>query len=226
MPSEDGDASDPDDNATGGTIRFDLASPQDINSIGLLDIDESATAVIKAISANGSMDEVSIDPAGDNQFQTVALGFEDVSILEVTFSASGAVTNLNLDSSAGEGITDGLDIGLYDAQTDALIQILEEGDTLLASSIRDLNDVNIGALIPSDSSFFGQVESMQVLLNGSAATDYFENVAPYALFGDTLGDYFQGALAQGDNTVTFELYAKNNGQGDLIGTVERNFTIA
>lgn len=107
-----------------------------------------------------------------------------------------------------------------------MIQVLEDGDSLLASAIRDLNEVNIGAVVPSDSSLFGQVESMQVLLNGVVGTSYFENVSPYALFGDNLGDYFQGSLPLGDNTVTFELYSDNGGQGELLGIVERTFTLA
>lgn len=121
--------------------------------------------------------------------------------------------------------SDDLIIGLYNSETNQLVQVLEEGDSLAASSL-DLDNLNIAAFVAEDGGLFGKVGSMQVLINGDTGTDYFENVEPYALFGDHSGDYLQGSLSAGDNTVAFEVYSEKMGGGDLVATVERSFTLA
>ncbi len=224
--SEDGDSTDPDDNAAGGTLRFDFDTPTDLESIGLLDIDAPGSR-IALFSGDGSLiRSVDVVAAGDNRQQSVDLNAEDVSRLEVFFPSSGAVTGLEVAQASDDGSgEEDLLIGLYDASTNQLVTGLEDGDSLAAADF-DLNDVNVAAVIPNDSSFFEQVGSMQILLNGTAPTDFFENVEPYALFGDTRGDFFQGALSTGSNSIAFELYSEKNGQGQLLATIERSFTIS
>ena len=54
-----------------------------------------------------------------------------------------------------------------------------------------------------------------------------ENVTPYALFGDIRGD-FSGRdepFAPGTHTLTLDLYSEDGLGGDLLGTVERSFTL-
>ena len=224
--SEDGDSTNPDDNATGGTLRFDFDAPTDLSSVSLLDL-ESPGNRIDLFAADGDLiRSIDVVAAGDNQQQSVDLDAEDVSRLEIFFVNSGAVTSIAMSeaSNTGSSSDDDLLIGLYDAGTDQLVQVLEDGDSLAASSL-DLDDLNVAAFVPDSSAFSGQVESMQVLLNGAAATSFFENVEPYALFGDALGDFFQGSLPTGRNTIAFELYSEDNGQGELLATIERNFTI-
>ncbi|MEM6716165.1 MAG: PPC domain-containing protein, partial [Cyanobacteria bacterium P01_C01_bin.147] len=114
-----------------------------------------------------------------------------------------------------DSASDSIDIGLYDADTDTLIATLDEGTEVLASEILG-KDITIAALVPDDSAFSGQVESMVLNLNQGQFTRT-ESVAPYALFSDRNGD-FRGqdaVLAVGSNDITFDLYSKNRGQGDL-----------
>ncbi len=116
-----------------------------------------------------------------------------------------------------------LDIGIFDADSDELITPLNEGDELLASTLKNRN-VTIAAFVPEDSLLFNQVKSMGLNLNDGEVIRT-ENMEPYSLFGDINGNYSGGALPFGDNRIAFELYPDNNLQGHLLGTVIRNFTI-
>lgn len=116
-----------------------------------------------------------------------------------------------------------LDIGLFDADTDTLITILEEGDELLASDLAG-RDVTIAAFVADDSPFFGQVESMSLDLNQGQITQ-IENVEPYALFGDRDQNFFGGSLPTGENHISFDLFSENGLGGDFLGTVTRSFSI-
>ncbi|MEO0488021.1 MAG: hypothetical protein AAFZ49_00510, partial [Cyanobacteria bacterium J06659_2] len=119
-----------------------------------------------------------------------------------------------------------IDVALFDADTDELLTPLEEGDEILASTLAGKN-VTIASFVPDDSLLFGQVESMFLDLNDGQVTQT-ENVEPYALFGNNGNNYRGGGvglLPQGDNTIEFDLYSRNNLNGDLLGTIARNFTI-
>ncbi|MGF1535850.1 MAG: CHRD domain-containing protein [Elainellaceae cyanobacterium] len=125
--SEDGDASDPDDNASGGIIRFDFDEVVDVDSIDLLDIEEDGVFV-QLFDLDGDLiEQVDVDPAGDNALQTVAIAVEDVASLEVSFTASGAIAALNLE-----------DIAVGDGAVDTLIG--GDGDDILISDGLDTVD--------------------------------------------------------------------------------------
>ena len=90
--SEDGDSSDPDDDAKGGTIHFGFTTPVDICSVGMLDIEESFSG-IKTYSSEGIL--INSHPVldyGNNSVQTVAIGDTKVSELQITLPGSGAVS--------------------------------------------------------------------------------------------------------------------------------------
>ncbi|MEM9536646.1 MAG: hypothetical protein AAGA40_13365, partial [Cyanobacteria bacterium P01_E01_bin.45] len=53
-----------------------------------------------------------------------------------------------------------------------------------------------------------------------------ENTEPYALFGDIKQDYFAGgAIPVGTNTLSLELYSQDKGRGDLLASVQIDFSI-
>ena len=52
--SEDGDSSDPDDDAQGGTLTFDFATPQFIDNVTLLDI-QTNNATVDLFDASGAL---------------------------------------------------------------------------------------------------------------------------------------------------------------------------
>ncbi|WP_211097179.1 SdrD B-like domain-containing protein, partial [Aliishimia ponticola] len=92
--SEDGDSSDPDDNAGGGVITFDFDNPSDLSDIKLLDIEE-AGGTIDLYAADGSLiKSVAIPAAGNNSIQTIDLSAEGVSQMQINLVGSGAVDDL------------------------------------------------------------------------------------------------------------------------------------
>lgn len=94
--SEDGDSSDPDDAAQGGTLSFNFAEPTTVTRIELLDIDpaESDSRILTFDAQGNALSDVAIPPRGDNQLVTVDLNLGNVSELRVILAGSGAVTGL------------------------------------------------------------------------------------------------------------------------------------
>ena len=94
--SEDGDSSDPDDNATGGTFYFVWDSLVNIDSVGLLDVEELGGS-INLYGADdsilGSFDISNLTNNGGTAL--VDIGISDVSEMEVILSGSGAITDVN-----------------------------------------------------------------------------------------------------------------------------------
>ncbi len=90
--SEDGDSSDPDDNAKGGTIRAAFDQPSTLNRLLMVDIEESG-GTIRLYDASGVLlNTISVPQTGDGQVQWVDLGgTEDVSLMEVKLAGSGAI---------------------------------------------------------------------------------------------------------------------------------------
>ncbi len=92
--SEDGNTTNPDDNAGGGTLTFTFGSPVRVDHVGLLDMEEPGSS-LRAYDANGTLlADVPVPVLGDNSFQLVPVNKLNVSKLEVVFAASGAVTSV------------------------------------------------------------------------------------------------------------------------------------
>lgn len=93
--SEDGDSNDPDDEAHGGWIKFTFDHPVRIDAIDLLDIDsnESGGSVITLSTENGTS-YVNVPALGNNSFQSIPVGAENVNELKVKFVGSGALAKL------------------------------------------------------------------------------------------------------------------------------------
>lgn len=91
--SEDGDSSDPDDNADGGVLVFDFDPPRDIDSVGLLD-NEGGT-LFEVTGIDGSSTFVWNENGGDNSFEAVALTKKQVTRLVIHFAESGAISDIS-----------------------------------------------------------------------------------------------------------------------------------
>jgi hypothetical protein len=117
----------------------------------------------------------------------------------------------------------GLNVGLYDADSDTLITSLSDGQQISASEVEG-KSLTIAALVPEESIYFGQVESMFLNLNNGQVTQT-ENLEPYVLFGDNSGNFNGGIVPLGDNTITFELYSQDQLGGSLLDTVTVDFSI-
>lgn len=112
--SEDGDSSDPDDEADGGMIVFHFDDPVRVDEVHVVDIDEGCgggggddlAAPVRAgagctpgtVKAFDAADALIVERPllnlGDNSFQIVPLGVDGVSKLKVTFSGSAALSEV------------------------------------------------------------------------------------------------------------------------------------
>jgi hypothetical protein len=91
--SEDEEATDPDDNANGGRLKFFFNPPRFIKSIGLLDTEMDVK--VKVYSMDGAVAQVRQTGRGNNSYQRVHIGMPQVRRLVVVFKESGAVTDLD-----------------------------------------------------------------------------------------------------------------------------------
>ena len=123
-------------------------------------------------------------------------------------------------------VTPGLNVGLYNADSDTLIRLIKEGDEIQLSEIMSAG-LTIVAAVPDTSPVYGQVESMFFDFDDGLKTQA-ENYAPYALFGDKSGDLKPGLeslLGIGDHALSIDLFAEDMLGGAKLGTAVRNFTI-
>ena len=105
--SQNNNANDPNDNATGGIIRFDWQNPAQVNYLDILDVDKGDTRnKIRTYDAAGNLiAEYAVRPIGDNAYQRVLLGGELASRLEMIFdpsadgTATGAIANISFTQS-------------------------------------------------------------------------------------------------------------------------------
>ena len=101
--SEDGDGSDPDDEAHGGTLTFDFDSPVSINYLDLLDIDsdESGGSVVTLTTSSGTQ-TISIPAIGNNSVQRIAIDVDDVELMKVDFVSSGGDFRIEVHNDNGD----------------------------------------------------------------------------------------------------------------------------
>lgn len=110
--SEEGDATDPDDDAGGGTIVLQFSTPRVLDSIELIDIDDGNTILQTRLYAySGQADlttpgfsfpgvgligsSVNVPDVGNNSWQTVPFSRSGVRELRIRFKSSGAISRIN-----------------------------------------------------------------------------------------------------------------------------------
>jgi phospholipase/lecithinase/hemolysin len=96
--SEDGDRSDPDDNAAGGTISLKFDQLAAVNSIGLLDIDEPGSSIMFYNRDGKAIEVIEIEALEDNSFQEISFDVADVARADLNFSGSGALAGIDFSS--------------------------------------------------------------------------------------------------------------------------------
>ncbi len=101
--SEDGDASDPDDEAHGGTFTFTFDQPISLNYLDLLDIDtnESGGSVVTVTTASGTQ-TFDIPTAGNNSWQRLDIDVDEVTEMTVHFVSSGAISEFKYTTTTSE----------------------------------------------------------------------------------------------------------------------------
>ncbi|MEL6927253.1 MAG: hypothetical protein AAFO95_01305, partial [Cyanobacteria bacterium J06600_6] len=101
--SEDGNAANPDDLSSGGTVRFELSGSVFVDSIlvdsiDLLDIDRSGGSIVAFDDDGEILRTVAIPEFGDNSLGQVDIDTADVAYLDVNLAGSGAIAEVNFSS--------------------------------------------------------------------------------------------------------------------------------
>ena len=103
-------------------------------------------------------------------------------------------------------------VGVYDADTDALVDLLADGDVLDAALVD--GSMTFSVSVVAGSALDGQVGSVKLRLSGDASATRTESGAPYSLFGDKDGDYAGGAdLGVGSYKLEVDVYSMRRRQG-------------
>ena len=120
-------------------------------------------------------------------------------------------------------VPDLLIVSLANTQTDTDIVTLEPNMLVLASDL-PANLTTITAIANSEHPDADAIGSVKLqVLNGASKV---ENVEPFALFGDSGGDYSGGTTFNaGIHTVTLTAYSGQNASGTVLDTITQSFTV-
>jgi hypothetical protein len=178
--SEDGDPTDPDDQAAGGTITFAWDDPVLVDSIGLLDIDE-AGGEIRTYDPSGTLlATYSLVPQGDGSFQRIEIDDANVARLEVELAGSGAITDLSFCPQVRDDecrMTGGNNVRFVDAAGTAVsftggfqVRSPERGTSNLEFQLRDTVGGTLNVHAQGDLDFFACDEEEQTATGVADAT--------------------------------------------------------
>ena len=118
---------------------------------------------------------------------------------------------------------------LYNADTDSLVAVLNDGDSISREQTTTRNLAIRAITIPE------KVGSVQINISGGLISRQVENFAPYASFGDnnnprasvdyTGREFPFGSFSEETFTVEATAYAQPNAQGDVLGSLSLSFSL-
>lgn len=197
-------------------------SDPDGSALTVVDLNLSSTLGVVTELADGRFD---YDPAG--AFDALEDGETAVDSFTYTIADENGATATATALVSVTGVSDVgpvLTVGIWDTQTDTLIRTLEDGDVITLSELGRA-PLTIAAFVPEDSPIFNQEESARLSFNDGEFTK-LENFEPYSLFGDFFGNFagIRDLIDVGQNTISFDVFDRNFGRGDLIAEVDFEFT--
>ncbi|WP_068309682.1 Hint domain-containing protein [Aliiruegeria sabulilitoris] len=224
--SEDGDSSDPDDNAGGGTMNFEFDSAAHVRSLNLIDFEHGGE--IRCYDDNGDLIKtVTLGGTADGGQFLVDIDCEGVSKMEVDFAASGAIDDIaySIDLPDNpDGIVEGTagDDYIDDAYTgDPEGDMIDNGDAILPGEGPDDDIVYAGAGNDTvrggegDDEIWGdraQVEndSVTIMLGEGTTVSYPNKLFVYTIDPDTgeisnLEMLSSNALHEGGNVYEYDV---------------------
>jgi Ca2+-binding RTX toxin-like protein len=110
--SEDGDSSDPDDNASGGTFVFEFEEPSEVVNFNVLDMENGG--FVRLYDEGGTLiATLPLTSTGDGEVGVMTVGYDNVSRMEVELCGSGAIDNICFvtPDAVGDGIVEGTNDG-------------------------------------------------------------------------------------------------------------------
>lgn len=187
--SEDGDQSDPDDNAGGGSLFFDFDDMVRMKGVTFKDIEETGGEGTRVIFYDDNGDVIQnhyVQPTGDGGERFVQFNIDGVSRFEVRFEGSGAIDNLVFDDGQPQGGGNDApvaedDVLEIDEDTSGTVDVLgndsdSDGDTLTVTMATCpagpvvINDDGTLTFTP-DADFNGETTITYTVDDGNGGTD-------------------------------------------------------
>ncbi|MFG6563328.1 Hint domain-containing protein [Sulfitobacter sp. 1A13421] len=187
--SEDGDQSDPDDNAGGGSLFFDFDEMVRMKGVTFKDIEETGGEGTRVIFYDDNGDVIQnhyVQPTGDGGERFVQFNIDGVSRFEVRFEGSGAIDNLVFDDGQPQGGGNDApvaedDVLEIDEDTSGTVDVLgndsdSDGDTLTVTMATCpagpvvINDDGTLTFTP-DADFNGDTTITYTVDDGNGGTD-------------------------------------------------------
>ncbi len=205
--SEDGDQNDPDDNASGGTLKFDFDVPTTVTELTILDVERGAT--LRFYDAGGNLITTqSVPSTSDGGYTTVAVNVDNVSSFTWTLPDSGAIagmafypTTVTVTEEVVETVTTTEEIVETDTATVIITMDGEGSMDLFPAALDDSQTVTEGTPI-----------SLNILDNDTAGD------------GATTITSVEGGTPQGDGSFTIQVPVPNGGTTTL--TVNPDGTVS
>jgi hypothetical protein len=117
--SEDNDSSDPDDNAYGGVMTFEFDEVSDVNSLTILDAEESGGSIDLFDTDGALLNSVAIPAGANNGAQVIDVNTTGVATMNVNLAGSGAVDDVCFTPT----VTDDAECSQYDVTYDDLMKL-------------------------------------------------------------------------------------------------------
>ncbi|MDV7143743.1 Hint domain-containing protein [Tropicimonas sp. TH_r6] len=197
--SEDGDSTDPDDNASGGTLTFDFEYSTAVSGLNVLDTEGGGT--INCYDAGGNLVKtVEITGTVDGGETWVDVGAEDVRSMDISFNQSGAIDDITLS------------VETLVAPDDLV------SSNLIAKWVFDETSADVAA--SDDATEFDGVAQDGTFVNGATPVDgglYLDGVDDYVLVEPD--DAFQ----LGEGSVLLEFTQEASADGALLSRDSANF---
>lgn len=218
--SEDGDASDPDDNRRGGTLIFTFDEAVQLDSLSLLD-NQSRRTKIQIFAPDGSLlRSISVPKGRNNAIQQIDLNTDNAAYMTVKLGGSGAITELtynqaqygDVDADTGPGpslVTGGtaaLTYTVTNTGVNALTDLVVSDELGTPDAAIDENGFNTGdtdldgVFDPGETWIYTRTTTVGENSNSLTATATGTPINPFAFTGFTVNDtdatFFQGGLSE------------------------------
>jgi len=127
----------------------------------------------------------------------------------------------------GEFSPDSVVVELWDASTDTKVATITEGALLDASLLGDY-DLTVVVTAAAGGYLDGQIGSVTLDFD-NGEYHRIESVSPYALFGDSSGDYYSAGVdllgSGGSHEISLDFHTLSGGGGGLLGSLDLQFTV-
>jgi hypothetical protein len=114
---------------------------------------------------------------------------------------------------------DGIGLDLVNASADNTVQPLLDGDVLVIADLGFASWSVIATDVP------GGTNSVTFSLSGQQSKNQTENNSPYALFGDSNGNFAGNPLEAGSYTLVVNTHSAASGGGTVLASATLNFTM-